>query len=339
MVTTPRRADLAISYLDVLDAHHRLVGVANDTPVLGSRSLDTLTGRQVFLKCESFQRTGSFKFRGAYNAISRLTADQRASGVITASSGNHAQGVALAARLLEIPATILMPCDVPAVKLAATRGYGAEVIFFDRSAVDPDDHAREMAQARGMTFIPAYDHPHIMAGQGTAALELLRGHPDLDALVMPVGGGSMISGSSVFAKHLNPDIAVFGVETEGADDTRQSLRLGHRVRIDPPTTIADGIRLRTPGELTFPVVQRFVEDILLVSDDDVRDAMNYVLTRMKLVIEPSGAVPIAALMRGLIPPRYRKVGVIVTGGNMDIEQLAGLADGQETNPEATKETA
>lgn len=337
MVMTTEASGLAISYGDVLDAYQRITGVANNTPVFTSRSLDTRTGREVYLKCESFQRTGSFKFRGAYNAISRLDAAQRAAGVITASSGNHAQGVALAARLLGIPALVLMPSDAPAVKLAATRGYGAEVRFFDRATVDPEEHAQQVAQERGMTFIPAFDHPHIMAGQGTAALELLRDVPDLEALVMPVGGGSMISGSSVFAKHVNPRIAVFGVETTDADDTSRSLRLGRRVRIDPPATIADGIRLRTPGELTFPVVQRLVDDILLVSDDDVRHALSFILTRMKLVVEPSGAVPVAALMRGLVPARYRKVGVIVTGGNLDLDSLPGLIHGQGTPTEISKE--
>lgn len=339
MNTTAQAIPLAITHHDVIDAHHLLDGVANETPVFRSRLLDAATGRQVYLKCETFQRTGSFKFRGAYNAISRLSETERRAGVITASSGNHAQGVALAARLAGAKALILMPRDAPAVKVAATLGYGAEVLFFDRSAVDPEDHARAVARERGMTFIPAYDHPHIMAGQGTAALELIQAVPDLDALVVPVGGGSIISGSSVVARHLKPDLAIFGVETVGADDTKQSIDLGHRVRIPPPTTIADGIRLMTPGELTFPVVQSLVRDILVVSDDDVRDAMAFALTRTKLVVEPSGAVPLAALMQGLLPPEFRKVGVILTGGNLDLASVATVATTHPPTPtDPVKET-
>jgi len=316
--------ELAISFADVRDAERQLAGTVNRTPIFSSRTLDELTGRRIFMKCESFQRTGSFKFRGAYNAISRLNAEQRATGVIAYSSGNHAQGVARSAQLLGIPAVVIMPTDAPSVKVDATREYGAEIIFYDRQQVDGEDYQHQLAAERGMTLIHPYDHPHIMAGQGTAALELLADIPDLDALVMPVGGGGLLAGCAIAAKGLRPDIHVLGVETTGADDTKQSLDKGERVVIPPPPTIADGIRLRTPGDLTFPVVQALVDDVLVITDDDVRDALRFVLTRMKLIIEPSGAVPVAAALRGTIPDAYERVGIIISGGNIDPALLATL---------------
>jgi threonine dehydratase len=318
------QTSLAISIDDVLDAAARIEGVVNHTPVHTSRTLDGLTGRHVFLKCESFQRTGAFKFRGAYNAISRLPEAARAGGVLTYSSGNHAQGVALSAKLLGIPAVIVMPSDAPAVKREATQGYGAEIVPFDRQTVDGEVLQHEVARQRGMTVVHAYDNPHIMAGQGTAALEFLQSVPDLDAIVTPAGGGGLLSGCAVAARAIKPDIRVFGVETAGADDTKLSLQQGERVVIPPPATIADGIRLRTPGELTFPVVQSLVEDILVVTDEDVLDTLRFVLLRMKLVIEPSAAVPLAAVMRGLLPAGCRKVGVVISGGNIDPALLARL---------------
>lgn len=318
---------LAISLDDVRDAAERLRGVANRTPVHTSRTLNMLTGRKVWLKCENFQRGGSFKFRGAYNAISRLDPVQRARGVVAFSSGNHAQGVALAARLLGVPAVICMPDDAPQVKLAATRGYGAEVQIFERATIDRDRFARAIAEARGMTVIPPYDHPQIIAGQGTVALELLEQVDALDALVIPVGGGGLIGGCAVAAKGLRPEIRIFGVETEGADDVRQSLARGERVTIAPPATVADGIRTTAPGHLTFPIIQQLVEQVLVVSDAAVLDALRFILLRLKLVAEPTGAVGLAAVLGGLLPPECRRVGVVLCGGNIDPTLLARLWEG------------
>ena len=316
--------DLAIGPGDVRAAAERLAGVAHVTPVHTSRTLDELAGRSVFLKCESFQRGGAFKFRGAYNAISRLSAEQRERGVVAFSSGNHAQGVALAAKLLGVPAIICMPDDAPPVKLAGTRGYGAEVRIFERATVDRDSFARQIAEERGMTIIPPYDHPHIIAGQGTAALELMAQVPELDALVMPIGGGGLIAGCAVAAKGRDPHIRVFGVETEGADDVRQSLERGERVTIAPPATIADGIRTTSPGRLTFPVIQRHVERVLVVSDEAALAALRLLIQRLKLVVEPTGAVPLAAVLGGLLPAECRRVGVILSGGNIDPSVLSRL---------------
>jgi threonine dehydratase len=314
---------LAISHDDVLAAAERLHGVANRTPVVTSRTLDARAGRAVFLKCESFQRAGAFKFRGAYNAVSRLDPAQRAVGVCTYSSGNHAQGLALAGRLLETPVVIVMPDDAPAIKQLATRDYGAEVVLFSRREVDGERYQHEVAAERGLTLVHAFDQPAIMAGQGTAALEFLQAVPDLDALVIPCGGGGLLAGCAIAAKALNPAIHIFGVETTGADDTKQSLDRGQRVSIPPPATIADGIRLTTPGERTFPIIQALVDDILVVTDDDVRDALRFLILRMKLVVEPSGAVPVAALLTGRVPAG-RRVGVVVSGGNIDPSVLASL---------------
>lgn len=315
---------LAIGYEDVLGAAERLRGVAHHTPVHTSRTLDELAGRRVVLKCENFQRGGAFKFRGAYNAISRLEPEERRRGVVAFSSGNHAQGVALAAKLLGVPAVICMPDDAPPVKLAATRGYGAEVLIFERSTVDRDTFARVVAEERGMTIIPPYDHPHIIAGQGTAALELLDQAPGLDAIVTPIGGGGLIGGTAVAAQGARPDVRVFGVETEGADDVRQSVERGERVTIAPPPTIADGIRTTSPGRLTFPIIQRHVERVLVVSDEQVLAALRLVLLRLKLVAEPTGAVALAAVLAGLLPAECRSVGVIVSGGNVDPSLLRAL---------------
>ncbi|NNJ09885.1 pyridoxal-phosphate dependent enzyme [Chloroflexales bacterium ZM16-3] len=315
---------LAISLDDVRAAAERLRGVAHRTPVHTSRTLDALAGRELFLKCESFQRGGAFKFRGAYNAISRLGPAERAAGVAAFSSGNHAQGVALAAQILGVPAVICMPDDAPPVKLAATKGYGAEVVIYERSTADREAFARAIAERRGMTLIPPYDHPHIIAGQGTAALELLEDVPDLDALITPVGGGGLLGGCCVAAKGLRPDIRIFGVETEGADDVRQSLERGERVSIAPPATIADGIRTLSPGRLTFPIMRQHVERVLVVSDDAVLAALRLLILRLKLVAEPTGAVALAATLDGLLPDECRRVGVIISGGNLDPSLMARL---------------
>ena len=314
----------SVRFDDVRAARERLRGVAHVTPVVSSRTLDAQAGRAVFRKCENLQRGGAFKFRGAYNTISQLSADARARGVIAFSSGNHAQGVALAARLLGAPAAICMPDDAPAVKVAATRGYGAEVIFYDRLKDDRDALARGIAQQRGMTLVPPYDDLQIIAGAGTAALELVEDVPDLDAVLIPIGGGGLIAGSAIAIHGANPKIRVLGVEPAGADDTLRSLRVGERVGIAPPSTIADGLRVAKPGALTFPIVQRHVEDILIVTDNEILDALRFALLRLKLVVEPSGAVTLAALLAGRLPPDVGRVGAIISGGNIDPPVLARL---------------
>jgi threonine dehydratase len=316
--------DLAIDFAAVEDAAARLRGVAHRTPVQTSRTLDELAGCALFLKCEQLQRVGAFKFRGAYNALSRFSATERQRGVVAFSSGNHAQAVALAAQLLGVPAVICMPDDAPGVKLAATRGYGAEVLVYERASTDREAFARAVASERGATLIPPYDHPHVIAGQGTAALELLQQVPDLDALVIPVGGGGLLGGCALAAKTIDPALRVFGVETEGADDVRRSLHAGERISIAPPPTIADGIRTQSPGELTFPIIQRYVEDVVVVSDDDVLDALRLLLLRAKIVAEPTGAVGLAAVLQQRIPAECTRVGVIICGGNIDPRLLARL---------------
>jgi len=316
--------DDPISFDDVRAARARLRGVAHITPVMTSRTLDAQAGRAVFLKCENLQRGGAFKFRGAYNTISQLAPEARGRGVLAFSSGNHAQGVALAARLLRAPAVICMPSDAPAVKVAATRGYGAEVIFYDRLKDDRDAVARQIAEQRGMTLVPPYDDARIIAGAGTAALELVEHVPDLDAVLVPIGGGGLIAGSAIAIHGANPKMRVFGVEPAGADDTLRSLRAGERVGIAPPSTIADGLRVSKPGALTFPVVQRHVEDILVVTDDEILEAVRFALLRLKLVVEPSGAVTLAALLSGRLPPEIGRAGAIISGGNIDPPVLASL---------------
>lgn len=316
--------NLPISFDQVKAAAERIAGVANRTPVLTSRTVDRLTGYQVYFKAENFQRVGAFKFRGAYNALSRLSQAEKARGVVTHSSGNHAQGIALAAKLLGIPATIAMPTDAPASKLAATRGYGAEVVLYDRQTQERAEVSGQLAEARDLTFIHPYDHPHIMAGQGTAALELLEEVPALDVLVAPIGGGGLLSGCATAARALKPDIRLYGVETEESNDWWLSFQRNERVKIPPPATIADGMRTRQPGRLTFPVVRQLVEEILLVSDAQVIEAMLFMLTRMKILVEPTGAVAPAAVLRKLVGPPGSRVGVIISGGNIDPPLLADL---------------
>ncbi len=315
---------LPVSFAEVRAAAERLRGVAHRTPVLTSRTFDALTGRTVFFKCENFQRGGAFKFRGAYNRLAQLTDAEKKRGVVAFSSGNHAQGVALAAKLLNIPAAIVMPDDAPPVKLAATRGYGAEVIVYNRLKQSRETIARQLSNERGMTLVPPFDDPHIIAGQGTAALELLEEIPELDAIVSPVGGGGLISGCAIAAKALKPEIQIFGVEAVGADDAKQSLRAGKIVHIDPPNTLADGIRTQSIGTLTFAIMRELLSDIVIVSDDEIIDALRFVIPRMKIVVEPTGAVPIAAVMQNKIPENLKRVGVIVSGGNIDFKLLSAL---------------
>jgi threonine dehydratase len=284
-----------------------------------------LTGRRVFFKCENFQRGGAFKFRGAYNRLVQLSDAEKKRGVVAFSSGNHAQGVALAAKLLGIPATIVMPDDAPPVKLAATRGYGAHVIVYDRLKESREAIAKKLADERNVTIVPPFNDPHIIAGQGTAALELLEEIPDLDAIVTPVGGGGLISGCAIAAKALRHAIQIFGVEAIGADDAKQSLARGEIVHIDPPNTIADGIRTQAIGTLTFAIMRELLSDIVIVSDDEIVQALRFVFARMKIVVEPTGAVPIAAVMHNRIPANLKRIGVIVSGGNIDFKLMSAIA--------------
>ena len=313
---------LAINYADVAAAHARLQGVAHRTPVHTSQTANALTGAQLFFKCENFQRMGAFKFRGAYNALAQFTPEQRKSGVCAFSSGNHAQGVALSAQLLGIPAAIVMPLDSPAVKMTATRGYGAEVITYDRYTQDREAIGRQLAQERGMTLIPPYDHAHVMAGQGTAAIELFEDTGPLDLLLVCLGGGGLLSGCAVVAQQLSPDCRVIGVEPEAGNDVQQSKQLGHIVKIDTPRTIADGAQTQQVGQLTFPVIQTLVDDIVTVSDAQLVEAMRFAAARMKMVVEPTGALAMAAAMQGVVDVRGKRVGVLISGGNIDIAQFA-----------------
>ena len=318
-------AELPISFEDVQAAARRISGIANRTPVLTSRTFDSLTGATVFFKCENYQRVGAFKFRGAYNHLSSLPPDARERGVVAASSGNHAQGVALAARLLGIRCTILMPDDAPAAKAAATAGYGATVRTFDRLRDLPEAVVRKAAEPSNAYIVPSFDDPYIMAGQGTAALELLQEVPDLDAVITPLGGGGLLSGTATAVRGLNSTARIIGVEPEGADDWVQSLRSGERVMIEPPATIADGVRTRQPGKLTFEVVRALVDDVVTVDDEAIVEAMRFMVLRMKTVVEPTGAIPAAALLsRRAGDVTGKRVGVIVSGGNVDADAMARI---------------
>ncbi|MEU8682491.1 threo-3-hydroxy-L-aspartate ammonia-lyase [Streptomyces sp. NPDC048611] len=314
----------AVTLDDVRDAARRLAGVAHRTPVLRSRTLDALVGAEVHLKCENFQRVGAFKFRGAYNALSRLSPEQLARGVAAYSSGNHAQAVALAARELGSRAVIVMPEDSPKSKTDATAGYGAEIVRYDRYTEDRVALGRQLAEERGLALIPPYEHPHIIAGQGTAALELIEETGPLDALLTPVGGGGLMAGSATAATALVPGIRMIGVEPEAGDDTLRSLAAGHPVTIPVPHTIADGQAIATPGELTFAINRRLLDSVALVSDDEIRAAMRFAFERLKIVTEPSGASALAALLAGRIRPLPPRVGVIISGGNVGLERFVEL---------------
>ncbi|MFF8028809.1 pyridoxal-phosphate dependent enzyme [Streptomyces sp. NPDC007896] len=309
---------------DVRDAAAQIKGVAHRTPVLRSRTLDELVGAEVHLKCENFQRIGAFKFRGAYNAASRLSPEQLAKGIASYSSGNHAQAVALAARELGTRAVILMPEDAPQSKVDATAGYGAQIVTYDRYTGDRDAIGQALAAEHGMALIPPYDHPHVIAGQGTATLELIEESGELGALVVPVGGGGLIAGSATAAKGLHGGIRVIGVEPVAGDDTKRSLEAGKRVSIPVPRTIADGQAIEIPGELTFSINQRLVDEIALVTDDQIRDAMRLAFERLKIVIEPSGATALAALIAGHIDQLPPRVGLIISGGNINAQRFAEL---------------
>jgi threonine dehydratase len=313
-----------IELVDVEAAAERLAGVAHRTPVVTSRTLDERVGARVHIKAECFQRIGAFKFRGAYNKISSLDADALARGVVAYSSGNHAQAVALAAQLLGSRATIVMPEDAPAAKLEATRGYGAEVVMYDRWTESREEIGAALAAERGLALVPPYDDPLVMAGQGTAALELFADVPGLDVILVPVSGGGLIAGCSTVAKALQPECRVVGVEPETGNDTQQSLARGERVRIDVPRTIADGLQAPEPGALTFDVNRQRVDEIVTVSDDEIVAAMVFLHDRMKLVAEPSGAIGVAALLSGKIDVRDRTAGVILSGGNVGAKRFAEL---------------
>ncbi len=317
-------AGARVAFEDVVAAAERLRGVAHRTPVVTSRTLDERTGSRAFLKCENLQRMGAFKFRGAYNRIAQLGDEERRRGVVAFSSGNHAQGVALAARLLGVPAVIVMPSDAPAAKLAATREYGAEVVLYERQTMNRGAIASQLAAERGATLVPPYDDAAIVAGQGTVALELLEDEPDLDVLLVCTGGGGLLAGCALAATALRPGIAVYGVEPEAGDDFAQSFARGERVEIEVPDTIADGQQTTSPGELTFPIVKRLCAGILTVSDEQLREAMRFAFERLKLVFEPSGASALAALLAGKIDARGKSVGVIVSGGNVDAARYAAI---------------
>jgi threo-3-hydroxy-L-aspartate ammonia-lyase len=320
-------SNLAISFADIVAAHERIKSVAHRTPVMTSTTADELTHAKLFFKCENFQRMGAFKFRGAYNAIAQFSAEQRREGVIAFSSGNHAQGIALAAKLLNVPALIVMPQDAPEMKISATRGYGAEVILFDRYKVDREALTQSLAVERGMTLIPPYDHAHVMAGQGTAAKELIEdaaASGPFDMLLVCLGGGGLLSGCAVAAKAMNPKCVVIGVEPEAGNDGQQSFRAKKIVRIDVPKTIADGAQTQSLGALTFPVISELVDDIVTVSDAELVDAMKFAASRMKMIVEPTGCLAIAAALYGTVNVQNKRVGVIVSGGNVDMVKFAQL---------------
>jgi threonine dehydratase len=311
-----------IELADVEAAAARLAGVANRTPVFTSRTLDGMVGARVHVKTECFQRGGAFKFRGAYNKISSLPRDSLARGVLAYSSGNHAQAVAIAAQLLGTHATIVMPEDAPPAKVDATRGYGAEIVVYDRWTQSREDLGARLAEERGLELVRPYDDPLVMAGQGTTALELLEDAPDLDTLVVPVGGGGLIAGCATAAKALRPEIRVVGVEPETGDDTARSLAAGKRVHVGVPRTIADGLQAAEPGELTFEVNRRLVDEIVTVTDAEMVEAMAFLFDRLKLVTEPSGAVGVAALLGGRVAGE--RVGVVISGGNVGVARFAEL---------------
>lgn len=319
--------NLAIDYADISAAAARLAGIAHRTPVAQSRTANERTGARLFFKCENLQRMGAFKFRGAYNALSQFTADQARGGVVAFSSGNHAQAIALSARMLGMPAIIVMPTDAPQMKINATRGYGAEVQLYDRYTSDREAIGGQLADERGMTLIPPFDHPHVMAGQGTAALELIEEIGTLDALLVCVGGGGLISGCAVAARHLLPQCRVIGIEPEAGNDVQQSLRRGEIVHIDVPQTIADGAQTQHPGRFTFPVIQALVDDVLTVSDHQLVSTMRFFAERMKMVVEPTGCLAAAAALEGVLDVRGKRVGVILSGGNIDVARYAALLSG------------
>jgi threonine dehydratase len=305
-------------------AAERLRGIAHRTPVMTCTALNDLAGVVVFAKCENFQRVGAFKFRGAYNALAKLSPEERRRGVVAFSSGNHAQGVALAARLLDIEATIVMPIDASRVKLAATAGYGARVITYDPAVENRETLAAKLVTESGGTLIPPYDHLDIIAGQGTAALELCEEVEALDVVLVPLGGGGLLAGSATAVRGIQPDCKVYGIEPEAGDDWHRSWQRGERIAIEPPNTIAEGVRVTEPGIVTWPIVRAYAAGVLLVTDDEIRAAMQFAAQRMKIIVEPAGATVLAAVMARRVPVEARRIGVIISGGNVDLETYAEL---------------
>jgi threo-3-hydroxy-L-aspartate ammonia-lyase len=320
-----------LTFNDILEARERLRGVAHRTPVLTSKQFDERSACEVFFKAENLQRVGAFKFRGAYNKLASLADDERERGVLAYSSGNHAQATALAAKLLGSRAVIVMPQDAPQIKVEATRAYGAEVVFYDRYNQNREEVGERVCRERGMTLVPPFDDYAIMAGQGTAALELLEDFPELDFLLVPTSGSGLLAGCAVVAKNIRPQIRVFGVEPEAGNDTWQSFRKGERVEIPVPKTIADGLQVTAPGKLTFPIIRELVEDILLVNDQELISTIRFVLERMKTLVEPSGAAAAAAVFHRKLDFTGKRVGVLLSGGNVDMSKLASYFD----TPEAT----
>ena len=310
------------TYDDVAAAAHRLKGMAHRTPVLRSTSADESTGAQVFFKCENLQRTGAFKFRGAYNTLAQFTPEQRERGVLAFSAGNHAQAIALSARLLDMPAVIVMPEDAPASKMAATREYGAQVVTYNRYTEDREAISRRLAHERGMTLVPPFDHPHVIAGQGTAAMELLEEVPGLDYLFVCVGGGGLLAGSTLAAQAMAPGCRLVGVEPEAGNDVQQSFKAGHIVQIPTPHTIADGAQTQALGQLTFPIIAEGVEDMVTATDEQLVQALRFFAERMKIVVEPTGALAFAGARNGSVDVRGKRVGVLISGGNVDLPRYA-----------------
>ncbi len=322
--TTPEAKPFPVTYADIEAAAKRLTDVAHKTPVLTSRTVNDRTNSQVFFKCENFQRAGSFKFRGAYNALSQLSDEQKQRGVLTFSSGNHAQGIALAGKRLGIPTTIVMPHDAPEVKLAATRGYGAEVILYDRAEMKREELAKQLAGERQLTIIPPYDHPHIIAGQGTTAKELIEEVGELDMLLVCCGGGGLLSGCAIATKTLSPNCRVIGVEPAQADDATRSFHTKTLQTIHNPNTIADGARTPSLGQLTFPLVLHYVDDMVTVSEDAILRTMFFLWERMKIVVEPTGVLAATALLEDIVKMCDSRIGVIITGGNVDLKQVSQI---------------
>ena len=315
---------MEVTYEDVALAHERIRSEVHRTPVLRSATVDALSGAKVFFKAENLQRMGAFKFRGAYNALSQLSPAQRKQGVVAFSSGNHAQAVALSGKLLGIPATIVMPTDAPKVKLEATRGYGAEVVSYDASNEDRQKIAEKLAAERGLTVIPPFDHPHILAGQGTAAKELIEDTGPLDILLVPCGGGGLLSGCALAARHLAPGCRVIGVEPAEGDDGLRSFRSGKIESIKLPNTIADGARTTALGKLTFALIRANVDDFLTVTDAELLKTMFFLWERMKIVVEPTGSLAACALLEKKLDARGKRVGVILSGGNVDVKAMAAM---------------
>jgi threonine dehydratase len=314
----------SVNFTDIQAAQQRLLGIAHQTPVMTSVIVNELTQSQVFFKCENFQRTGAFKFRGAYNALRQLSTEQKINGVITYSSGNHAQAIALAGKLLNIPTIVVMPDDAPTVKQNATRGYGAEVILYNRCTTNREELTTNLAAERQLTLIPPYDHPHVIAGQGTTALELIQEVGQLDFLLVCCGGGGLISGCAMATKALLPNCQVIGVEPELADDATRSFHTRTLQTVHNPKTIADGVRTPSLGKITFPLVLQYVDDMVTVSEATIIRTMFFIWERLKIVVEPTGALAAAALLEGIVKVPAARVGIIISGGNVDLAQVSQL---------------